>query len=122
MGSDPIENSISDNIDFFHMDALLSAVALKVNCDLQLTLMANSLYRMLGSRIVDSFFFWVGQVEKVGLEETRKRPGVHDEPLKGDREGQRSVRLNRAYRAIYRIVESGVLKLVRVEEVNKHDY
>jgi len=46
-----IENSISDNIDFFHMDALSSAVALKINCDLQLTLMANSLYRMLGSRI-----------------------------------------------------------------------
>lgn len=46
-----IENSISDGVDFFHMDALSSAVALKVNCDLQLTLMANSLYRMLGSRI-----------------------------------------------------------------------
>jgi hypothetical protein len=46
-----IENSISDGIDFFHMDALSSAVALKVNCDLQLTLMANSLYRMMGARI-----------------------------------------------------------------------
>lgn len=46
-----IENSISDGVDFFHMDALSSAVALKLNCDLQLTLMANSLYRMLGSRV-----------------------------------------------------------------------
>ncbi len=46
-----IENSISDGVDFFHMDALCSAVALKVNCDLQLTLMGSSLYRMLGSRI-----------------------------------------------------------------------
>ena len=46
-----IENSISDGVDFFHMDALSSAVALKVNCDLQLTLMASSLYRMLGARI-----------------------------------------------------------------------
>lgn len=46
-----IENSISDGIDFFHMDALSSAVALKVNCDLQLTLMGNSLYRMLGTYI-----------------------------------------------------------------------
>jgi len=46
-----IENGIEDGIDFFHMDALSSAVALKVNCDLGLTLMASSLYRLMGSRI-----------------------------------------------------------------------
>src|SRR4029079_18426872 len=46
-----IENGIEDGIDFFHMDALSSAVALKVNCDLQLTLMASSLYRLLGGRV-----------------------------------------------------------------------
>ena len=46
-----IENQIADGIDFFHMDALSSAVALKVNCDLQLTLMASSLYRLLAARI-----------------------------------------------------------------------
>ncbi|GFP21913.1 hypothetical protein HKBW3S06_01141 [Candidatus Hakubella thermalkaliphila] len=39
-----IENNIQDGIDFFHMDALSSAVAMKVNLDLQLTLMASSLY------------------------------------------------------------------------------
>ena len=46
-----IENSISDGVDFFHMDALSSTVAMKVNCDLQLTLMGSSLYRLLGARI-----------------------------------------------------------------------
>jgi hypothetical protein len=46
-----IENTIADGIDFFHMDALSSAVALKVNCDLQLTLMASSLYRLLAVRV-----------------------------------------------------------------------
>lgn len=46
-----IENGIADGVDFFHMDALSSAVAMKVNCDLQLTLMASSLYRMLGLRV-----------------------------------------------------------------------
>ena len=46
-----IENGIADGIDFFHMDALSSAVAMKVNCDLQLTLMASSLYRLLGAQI-----------------------------------------------------------------------
>src|SRR5262249_13580471 len=46
-----IENHIEDGIDFFHMDALSSAVVLRVNCDLQLTLMASSLYRLLGQRL-----------------------------------------------------------------------
>ena len=46
-----VENTIEDGIDFFHMDALSSAVAMKVNCDLQLTLMASSLYRLLAYRI-----------------------------------------------------------------------
>jgi hypothetical protein len=46
-----IENNIEDGVNFFHMDALSSAVALKVNCDLQLTLMASSLYRYLGQTI-----------------------------------------------------------------------
>ena len=46
-----IENGIADGIDFFHMDALSSAVAMKVNCDLQLTLMASSLYRHIGDEL-----------------------------------------------------------------------
>jgi hypothetical protein len=46
-----IENNIADGIDFFHIDALSSAVALKVDLDLQLTLMASGLYRLLGQRI-----------------------------------------------------------------------
>jgi hypothetical protein len=46
-----IENNIEDGVNFFHLDALSSAVALKVNCDVQLTLMASSLYRHLGQRI-----------------------------------------------------------------------
>jgi hypothetical protein len=46
-----IENAIADGIDFFHMDALSSAVAMKVDCDLQLTLMASSLYRLLGAKV-----------------------------------------------------------------------
>jgi len=46
-----IENNIQDGIDFFHMDALSSAVPMKVDCDLQLTLIASSLYRLLGVQI-----------------------------------------------------------------------
>ena len=50
-----IENQIADGIDFFHMDALSSAVAMKVDLDLQLTLMASSLYRLLGERVGNGY-------------------------------------------------------------------
>jgi hypothetical protein len=50
-----IENSIAEAINFFHMDALSSAVAMKVNCDLQLTLMASSLYRLLGTTLGNGY-------------------------------------------------------------------
>ena len=46
-----IENSISEAIQFFHLDALSSMVGLKVDFDLQLTLMASSLYRLMAQRI-----------------------------------------------------------------------
>ena len=50
-----IENGIADAIDFFHMDALSSAVALNINMDLQLTLMASSLYRLLGNQLGNGY-------------------------------------------------------------------
>jgi len=46
-----IENNISEAIQFFHLDALSSMVGLKVDFDLQLTLMAGSLYRLMAQRI-----------------------------------------------------------------------
>jgi hypothetical protein len=50
-----IENNIQDGVDFFHMDALSSAVAMKINCDVLLTVMASSLYRLLGTRLGDAY-------------------------------------------------------------------
>lgn len=46
-----IENNISESIQFFHLDSLSSMVGLKVDFDLQLTLMAGSLYRLMAERI-----------------------------------------------------------------------
>ncbi len=46
-----IENGISEAIQFFHLDALSSMVGLKVDFDLQITLMASSLYRLMADRI-----------------------------------------------------------------------
>ena len=46
-----IENAIAEAIDLFHMDALSAAVPMKVDLDLQLTLMAGTLYRLLAVRL-----------------------------------------------------------------------
>src|SRR5262249_38764761 len=46
-----IENGISEAIQFFHLDALSSMVGLRIDFDLQITLMASSLYRLLADRI-----------------------------------------------------------------------
>jgi len=64
--------------------------------------------------------FWVFLVETNGLAEVMKTPGFHDEPLKGHRKGQRSVRLNKAYRLIYQIIEDRIH--IELLEVHKHDY
>jgi len=46
-----IENAISDAIRFFHMDALSSAVGMKVDFDLALLVIASGLYRMFARRM-----------------------------------------------------------------------
>lgn len=65
---------------------------------------------------------WIEDVGQRGLAEVRKISSYHDEPLKGKRKGQRSIRLNIAYRAIYIIDKAGVVSFVEIQEVNKHDY
>ena len=67
------------------------------------------------------FYVWVNFLEDLGLLKVRETPGFHDEPLKGKRAGQRSIRLNKAYRAIY-IEKDGELEVIEVLEVNKHEY
>lgn len=88
----------------------------------ELTDQVRKQLRKVPKHVAVRFHGWIELVEEEGLEEARKRPGFHDEPLKGPRQGQRSIRLNRAYRAIYRVVDTGEIEVVRVEEVNKHDY
>jgi len=46
-----IENALSDAVRFFHMDALSSAVGLKVDFDMGLLVVASCLYRLLAQRM-----------------------------------------------------------------------
>ena len=63
---------------------------------------------------------WIEAVEAFGIEEIRIISGYHDEPLAGQRTGQRSIRLSRSYRAFY--VEHSDKIIIEVIEVNKHEY
>jgi proteic killer suppression protein len=91
-------------------------------CEVWITRFAEKQIKKLPKHIASAFHTWVKTVELEGLRTTRTLPGYHDEPLRGDRKGQRSVRLSRAYRVIYEVTESGNLVLIGVQEVNKHDY
>ncbi|MEK7756037.1 MAG: hypothetical protein AAB385_02380, partial [Planctomycetota bacterium] len=46
-----IENALSDAVRFFHMDALSSAVGLKVDFDMALLVIASALYRLVGRKM-----------------------------------------------------------------------
>lgn len=77
--------------------------------------------RKLPCHILENFRSWVRIIKLEGLEASRLVKGYHDEPLKGKRVGQRSIRLSRSYRAIYSL-RGNKVQVVFVEEANKHVY
>jgi toxin HigB-1 len=69
----------------------------------------------LPEHIRQKVILWVFIVESQGIWEVAKNPGFHDEPLKGDRKGQRSVRMNKAYRIIYIVIKDRIhIELIEV--------
>ena len=90
--------------------------------EVEISRRAQKQLKKVPRQIVRNLQVWVQAIMAVGLEEVRKIPGYHDEPLKGDRLGQRSIRLSRSYRAIYEIKADNTVRFVSVEEVSKHAY
>jgi len=88
----------------------------------ELTRRAEKQVRRIPVHVGAKLLHWVYLVREIGLEEVRRIPGFHDEPLVGRRRGMRSVRLSRAYRALYRVVPQGDIEVACVEEVSKHGY
>jgi proteic killer suppression protein len=78
--------------------------------------------RKVPSHVAEKLQVWAVLVATSGLEQARRVPGYHDEPLKGQRAGQRSIRLSGGYRAIYEELTDGSVEFASVEEVSKHDY
>lgn len=87
----------------------------------ELTASAKKDIKKVPKHIVVKLLSWIDSVEEYGLAETSKIKGYHDEPLKGKRKRQRSIRLSKSYRAIY-IIRRNEIEFVSIEEVNKHDY
>lgn len=73
-------------------------------CQIGLTKGAQKDLTKVPGYIKEKLLLWVDSVERMRIAKIRTVPGFHDEPLKGDRQGQgqRSIRLNKAYRAIYK--------------------
>jgi proteic killer suppression protein len=63
---------------------------------------------------------WIFNVRLIGIAEVSKSPGYHDEALKGSLQGYRSVRMNKAYRLIYRVIEDGIY--IELLEIHRHEY
>jgi len=76
--------------------------------------------RKVPPQVVKKYELWKNIVFRHGPEKLSEFPGFHDERLKGDREGQRSSRLNLQYRVIYTVEREIVT--VYVLEITPHKY
>jgi proteic killer suppression protein len=68
---------------------------------------------------------WIKFVEHHGLSGAQKYTSYRNEKLFGKRQGQYSIRLNRSYRAFYKIDTRqgwGRIEIIKIIEVNHHDY
>jgi plasmid maintenance system killer protein len=71
-------------------------------------------------QVLKKYELWKDIVYRHGPEKLREFPGFYDEKLHGDREGQRSSRLNLQYRVIYTVDRDIVT--VYVIEITPHKY
>jgi proteic killer suppression protein len=71
--------------------------------------------------VISSYRRKVVQLKAAPDERTlRNLKALHYEKLKGDREGQRSIRLNEAWRAIFRLDESSSSPRIEMLEITNH--
>lgn len=84
--------------------------------------LAQKQIRKLPRHIQGALEVWKDVIQTQGIRGIRIISGYNDEPLEGDRKGQRSSRLSRSYRVIYEELDSGEFNIILVLEVNKHDY
>lgn len=92
------------------------------SCIVSVSRFAEKQLKRLPAHVKGSLQVWAKAVEAKGIAQVRKIRGYHDEPLRGNREGQRSVRLNRSYRVIYEESSTSNLTVIGIQEITKHVY
>jgi len=80
----------------------------------------NKVVEKLPLQVVKKYELWKSIVFRHGPGKLKEFPGFHDEKLKGDREGQRSSRLNIQYRVIYSVEKEIVT--IYVIDILPHKY
>lgn len=71
-------------------------------------------------QVLEKYDLWKQIIVRHGPQQLRELPGFHDEKLRGNREGERSSRLNLQYRVIYSVEQDTVT--VFVIEITPHKY
>ena len=90
-------------------------------------------YENVELRLKKKIDVWVKRINEIGLLETRRiwANSYKDHPLKGEKEGRRSIYLNRQWRLEYteqQDLESSedeslvVIDFIQVEEIHPHEY
>ena len=74
----------------------------------------------LPAQVVKKYELWKDIIFRHGPKKLKEFPRFHDEKLTGDRNGQRSSRLNLQYRVIYEVDKDIVT--IYVIEITAHDY
>lgn len=87
-----------------------------------MTKSAEKDFQTVPKHIRDKLVEWMELVHRNGIDAIRMIPSYQDKALKGKRAGQRSIRLNRGYRAFYLENFSEIVIELIVIEVNKHEY
>ena len=88
----------------------------------ELTPFVQKKIKKLPHQVIFKLRTWAMQVEMLGIRKVMQTKGYHDEPLQGKRKGQRTIRLNKSYRAFYRILKNGEIEVMEVFDLNKHKY
>lgn len=109
---------MSCNIHLLGVQGEVGVVIHKV----QITSSARKDLEKVPPHILKRLMEWIDCIEELGINAVRMNKGLHDEPLQGKRKEQRSIRLNRSYRAIYVQDSNQEFVLIEIIEVNKHEY
>lgn len=67
------------------------------------------------------FIIRVNEIASAGSEnDLRNKKSLHFEKLRGEYNGRYSIRINKAWRLIFRINQDGYAKVLFIEELNNH--